>query len=901
MKNVIHNVFTALYDPIYTEFPPEKTITQNDLQLAERKSVASFRLFERDTHKIESYNKFLDHCKEILDGLEEKPLPSIILSALKYNKISLLENKQVCDKLTQLFCYQFKFQDNPLDIAIMGHAFIGSPQAYAAFIRYLLIKGVTYEQLISTYLLHDYLSYYLISLSEPENSVKQLYTLLASFPETKELPMLAVSMRCEDLAFSAFSLDGSIHPEHKFFAPLPPRNVLVSRFTPTQENLNNLYAIFGTNYFFGVLSQWNIQKKTACWIEENERLFNHPCAILKQIPKLLVQIQHNASMKQSLAEILQEQTLTILIERRVISIFNLIPYHPHIAMAVKHNELIEYLQSARQQSLSTLSLITSLFELFDGIKTNNDKRVSDELFYALLEAILEEPTVIDDSSVLKKLRKFKHAKICITEKAHKVEEKLHDIIRLQTQKSIELMDVITIEDVWRYVSKTILNLQKIIEFESKGLIDKYQLYGRLAHSFFNHNKIPFNLDTFVAKLNIEPFLDDTQITTYERLLIELLITIDDCNLRTTCINELDSKLHRSWRTTLYGRSCLFKEAALAGNIGLIECIDTANINPPETYDSLAIDSANAKQWRIVSFFHNHHKLNKNTIKKLFNQACIQGDSLAISIFFGKENRHCILTQTDINNGFKAVVENKSLESVRYFLDSHQRPCATSLAQQFSLSIKLNKLEIAHIIAESIEHQCIKEATSQALMNAVRNRSCDIINLITNLNINLPDKITFEKALNQAVRDSKLEAVQCLAHLPIISLSATRIAWKEAIKQAKKHNQLSIVEYLATLFPYLQNEHTQRRRGHTSIAIEAKSNCVTSSVKSKSMQIPASETDKQTRVFLSASRITFPVEQAVEQHLSTALNIQLNQNGLFSRDKAKKDNLEFKHSHMKKTI
>ena len=300
------------------------------------------------------------------------------------------------------------------------------------------------------------------------------------------------------------------------------------------------------------------------------------------------------------------------------------------------------------------------------------------------------------------------------------------------------------------------------------------------------------MDAFTAALGIDPTLDSIQVTPYERLLFELLATIDEPTLRMQCIQRLDAHILRPWRTALYGDRCLFRQAVLAGNVGLIQWLHAEQVKSPDSYDAMAIAAAEANRWAVVHYFHQKKKLTRGTLNALLQHAVIHGSARTIQIFCA-DDRHSPDLKS-IEQTFQVAVRKQDVACTRAFLQSVIRPCDAVLAKTFKQAILLEDTQIAYAILEASEGVFLDEAVDQTLMSAARLNQWGVLNRLALLPHFKPTQKAIDSALLQATRAQRLEALQSLM---LMSPSPTVVAIHRAKNVAKKHPDSRIADYLST--------------------------------------------------------------------------------------------------------
>ena len=780
---LLFNVFTALQNSALSTSYQGIKLTRADLDLAARRAVVCYRDLGRAS-KVEAYKEFVSFCEQSLTGMDERPLLPILISYLDEAKLA----PDAFDNLTQIFSIHLKEQSPALTIVPMGRALIDQPNAFAAFLRYLVNQGVTPEQILSSHLLQDFFRYYLSTLAQDNNPIYNLFQLLKSNRDTAMLCSMAQKVHCPEGGLSSYALDGSALLAIDSLPDITPIEIPL-QFTPSLENLTALHEIFGVHFLLGALHQHKLQSNNPRWIEVIANLFNPAHIVKTELPLLLNLIQEHPTAQQVLAELLTDQTLSTLVKHRIPSVLNLIPFHPTLASILPTENIEDFLRELQLQSSSGLALISSLCALLEGVKHSHEK-ANIPIFDALIDVIIENPCALDDPSLMSKLHKFSHGQDRVALKIRTLEDSLNSIFQLQAQNTLSDLDYITIEDVWRMTSEKIRRLQDIFHVETSCPTDKYKLYSRIALAFFNQHKVPFDLNEFIHAIDIEPYFDEKQVSAYERLLIELLGAVDNESLRSNCVAQLDAHVTKPWRTELYGNTPLLQHATLNGNIGLMQWVKTQRIKLP-VLDKWVIDAAKANQWDMVRYLHNEYKLTTMTVNLLLYTAVAQNASFAIPSLWC-EHRNAPDTKI-IEKSLKLAVKYGNKESILKLIHCPQKPCDTAMANAFKNAMGSNQFDVAKLIAEASDGKLLQYAINNAALDAARFNRCDRLEMLASLTVNPLSQKVIENALMQAMRANQLDAVRWLTTAaPILPhLHAIKSAWLEARKQEK----MDLVGYL----------------------------------------------------------------------------------------------------------
>lgn len=443
---LLHDVFMALCLPNITLTFQEETLKRCDLEYALKNKVKSSWSLNASSPMV-LYEHFLDHCKKALEKCDERALLEVIISAWASDE-SPLDEVAACNTLTQLFYLNLKNQEDVSKLASLGCTLIYLPKAFAAFVRCLVWQGMNPMQILSTHLLQNFFCYYLNTLDDPNNSITQLYRILHTFPETQSLCRLARKVRCDE----GGPIDGTAPIHANDLIKVELNSVPIS-FTPTICNLKGLHGIFGVDFLFYGVSQKNISQFSGFF----EDVCNQAYVVETQLADLLKGIQDYPALHQPLAAILNDHTLDILVQKKVINVLCLIPYRPNIVNFIQMYDLANYLQDICKESSSELALISGLFALLNAIKSTNDVAAR-LVFDVIVDVVICAPSyVFEDASFIRNFTNYSQNIDCFIQKIRVLEAGLDAIIHSQMQSSIDMINYITIEDRWRSLATKIKN------------------------------------------------------------------------------------------------------------------------------------------------------------------------------------------------------------------------------------------------------------------------------------------------------------------------------------------------------------------------------------------------------------------------------------------------------------
>lgn len=771
-----------------------KFIKKKDLDEAIKKEVTAFRTLNTPS-LIELYKFFVSYCKHAFLDVNQQPLFALLIDFLSLDELPL-DERAACNKLNDIFHLNIKNQVDIHQIAAMGHSFIERPKAFASFIRYLVLRDMNPEQILSTHLLQNYFRYYLHTLKDENNAVIQLYRILNMFSETQVLCNYAQTIRCDE----GGPIDGTVAIDGVHLVKIDLQSAPIC-YTSSVSTLNGLYNIFFMDFIFHGI----FQKNNAICINFLHEICNQTDFIDTSLSILLNRVQEHPVMHETMAKLLNDETLQILVKKGVISFLFLIPYRPNIINLIQMHDLRHYLQMS-EKSVSEIALLSNLFVLFNAVKFLNDT-AAELVFDSILDATMNAPSYVFEDSLL--ISNFNGcSKDYFIQKIGSLEAQFDSVLAVQTQKSIEDIDFISIEDSCKSVARKIYNLQEIFNFDTTCPKDKYQLYKRIAGIYLAKAN-PLNLDALTQALRIEPYFEPNRVTVYERYLIELLCEIDNAAFRNQCIQLLE-EAPRPWRSYIYAELSVFDRAALTGNLGLIKQLKKENTLSLIKYDTLAIDAADRNYWHLVTYYHQHHNLNKKTIKKLLKIAIKQLTSEFDAFLDCKHRPEQMLIMIEAE--FLSAIRINNYIVVNWLLSCSKPPSDKCKANGLELAVKKNYVTIVKLlIAASNPSKHLKKAIEKAFMEAIRRddsyETLQVLTLYSDLQLN-------ENGLLAAQRANKLNIVKLLVQLPFKS---PRLEIIERIYDyAKMKKQTPIINYLNDICQGIKpsSNNTQRSVRHS---------------------------------------------------------------------------------------
>lgn len=685
-------------------------LTQADLMLAKKRTHAAYR--EAPSLR-EAYDAFLLHCLDILGKHSQTPMLPLIIDYLAELNASPEQTQAQIETIHALFTFNLREQTHAQGVMALGRCFVDSPKAFAGFLQWLMQHGVSTEEVLQAHLLQDYLRYHMRSLNNADNPVAQLYTLLTHHTHTQQLAEQAKQVRCPEAGLASYALDGSIHNPTVKALDNPVRTQPDIDIQLTPNNLKALYRVFGVPFLVSTL-RWHVDNNDEHTSSMLLTLFNGPHITYQDFTLLLQHLRTHHHLKSALSMLLHDNTLDKFMDARIGGLASLMIYSEYLATKISRQDLAVYLCDIKQTCASPLDLVSDLSAIMIKFEKRNKPHAL-LAFEHLFEIMLEHPDVLDDEKLLRQLRKFKPAKAQFITHIAWLEATFDASISTYTNTSMEAFDYISIEDMWREIHLKIDTIQTIENIPNTFPSDKYKLQCRILKALKTQLSDAFVLNDFIQKLGITPHFCDDEVTPYERLLIEILVSIDDENFRVDIIQRLSTNTStiRSWYNLNFDDNSLHMHAARHGNLGFILWLESNNIKPNESHEKLTHAAANAKHWLLVQHFHQKYKLDHPCVNKLLQLAVEQNASKAIlPLWQGKKYAPRLAI---VEKLFKFSIEEGHVNCVKTLLACPIPPCDTKITQGYRTALKTHQIRIINLILETAKSRhlpCLNKAIDQ---------------------------------------------------------------------------------------------------------------------------------------------------------------------------------------------
>ncbi|NCT56753.1 MAG: hypothetical protein GW760_03440 [Legionella sp.] len=717
---LLFDLFVQLHPHASTQSPTNVTIeqlssqmlTQEDLAFAYKKITAAYR--EAPAHR-EAYDAFLTHCHHALGAESQTAMLPLIIDYLAELKTSSCEEKYThTHKILTLLNMHLHEQTHALGLVTLGRCFIDQPTAFSAFIQWLMQHDVSPNDILHAHLLQDYFRYHLYSLSTPNNPIEQLYALLNHQADTRALAITAMETRCPEEGLASYALDGSIHDLSTKKLKNPSLNLPKIEFIPTDRHIKALHRVFGVPFLMAVLQRAYEDKHQTLPTPVLIALFNGPHITHQNFSVLFQHLREHEHFKKILVKYLLNTTMDELLKAHISGVPGLILYSDYLTQKIScADNFSNYIHDIKQASTSDLDLIADLSALLNKFEKRNSSHAL-LVFNHLFEIILKHPEVLDDENLLRQLRKFKPAKAELIAHSAWLENSFHTCVQTHTNTLIEDFDYITVEDVWRAIQVKLRAIQTIESIPNTLPSDKYQLQCHLLKAFLPQLHNNFTLDDFIQHLGIAPSFDPREVTPYERLLIEALVSINDASLRSDIIHRLDTNIPkaRPWYDLQFNQHSLYMHAAHHGNLPMVLWLKSHHVKQPESCEEITSEAANLGHWAIVGYYHQRAQFHQPFVNGLLELAIKQNAAEAIpTLWRGQKSPRLKMIETC----FKRAVEAGHVDCVKALLACPRPPCDAVMTKGYKIAQKNQQTSIMHALAEAAatgHHPCLNKAIQQ---------------------------------------------------------------------------------------------------------------------------------------------------------------------------------------------
>ncbi|KTD59347.1 Ankyrin repeats (3 copies) [Legionella santicrucis] len=674
----------------------------------------------------------------------------------------------------------FSHQKNPLGLVGLFRQYIGDTEQFAALILWLLHHGVGAKKILQTYLLHDFLKYHFFTLHDKDNEIVRLYALLERFPQAKTLLDAVKKTASDERGLQQYSLNG-VFQERKLQTIAPCQNS--SQFSQEPENFLNLHKFFGLPFLIEVVinSSEYIDPK---WKETLKQALNKPQVVIEELSGIihLIASEYSPLVLTNLADLIDDSSIQELLSSNEGAVLYLIPYKPKLFDVINEKNSAELIQQFSIKHPHDSGIVYQLAALFMAFLRKKHPSTS-LVFQALIDNLIRYPHLLDDEELLSQLKKYSGSDRLLFQRYEVITKQFNDCILEQTaESSFNSRNYQIIEDSW-FDATWKFNALALIKPQTKFNIgNKYEFQAKIAQIAFLHHGKQFDLDAFIEALSLRPVTSDA-VSEYERILIEILATIDNELLRKQIIEKLETHPvgRLDWMKKEYEGKTVFLKAAKYGNLGLIKLFEDELA--PEFFNKAALIAAKENQWSTVDYLARLDKtlLTQDEITRIVRCAAQQGQVNIIQFLY--DTYDYLPSTAEIATILEEAITNNHLNVVTYFYQSpFALPKQSVINSLFNLAIEAEAIDVIPFIAETGVNKPTLFTVEKAFEQATFNQKLKIIQTLCNLSSNAPRSIIIERAFIKACQLGLLASVQCFYNSPekLISQSTFQNGFEEAI-------------------------------------------------------------------------------------------------------------------------
>lgn len=697
------------------------------------------------------------------------------------------------------FAEELAEQKNALGISELFRAELDDVEKFTALILWLLQQGGTPESIIKTHLLHDFLRYHLFTLDREDSSIRQLYVLLAQFPEAKKLINQAKTVSCDERGFERYSLDGTLHKE----GVLRSEQALIVPFdfTPTEENFAALLKLFGQPFLLAAVKT-HTASDNQDWLGALKRSLNHEGMLAKQLPALINLIAIGApTLLKALAKLIDESTIEQLILLHSGAVLHLLPYKPALFEKIKAVNVEKYIQQLNVSDSSGPDVVAQLLVMLAVLLKYNHPSTG-LVFDAIIEKLFDNSHLADDMELLRQLKKYPGWTIHLTRRSTQLQQQFEEsLANCTVEMPLSIENYQLMEDTWFEVSRKLQTLSYLHSQVKLDLHDKYTLYIRIAQACFKKQGSAFDIDNFIGLLSVEPPTQPSKdVSEYERVLLEILTAIDDDSIRNTIISKLETApiQRRNWRERDYGGESVFLKAARQGNLVLLT--DIAAIKPQNktTMNKALLLAAEGGHWHVVNDFcaQTPRVFTRRAVYTVLIKAAEQGELETVQ-FFCNDEISPLPNRKVIEKALEAAVTNNHINVVSHLCQLAYNHFGKEVIERgFRLAVKLEHWDIAEYFCSLPVNSPSRLQIEKMFEQAAENNCLELVKRLYRLENNAPRQIVIERVINKAARVGNLGLVSYFCELKDIPLSELVI--DSTLVEAAANGHLHLVKYLSNL-------------------------------------------------------------------------------------------------------
>jgi hypothetical protein len=697
-------------------------------------------------------------------------------------------------------------QASLLALAPLCRQWVVDTERFAAMILLFLQRGIAVQTLLETGLLQHFIAYHIAWLNTDEDQVRLLYDILRQFPEAAALVEEASKVQCEVRGFYFEKQDDEAIPDDARSYAITGQQCfptdlhrVESRdseflFSPAAENFNALYQLFGLEFIITAFE---------CYLRApNEVLhaclskaFNEDVLQARQLPFVIntLAVRNVPHALANLVALLNDKTFEDLLLQHDGSILHLLSYKPSLSAMIPQDDLLHYLHEVSAASESPfvfMMQLLSLLKVFCKAKKEHARTV----YELLLDNLCQSPYLVDDD-VIKQLRQFSQKKPLLLTRYQALQDEFDVCFAEQAQtKPLTPACYHILEDVWRSVIERKNVLNEIMPMVMKCPEDKYALQALFAKACFLASPADFDLDEFIATLGIEVQWQDEAVSYYERLLLEILTTIDSDDLRQKIIAKFEAMESKRGHglVMMYGNETLFDRAAGLGNIGLLQWLTAKQgISSAQLHRCLTIAAAEG-QWEVLQYTRWHKTSphpSKNILKDVLLLAAEAGELTTAR--FLCERGLGKLDESNLNSMLCRVISRGHIDMAEYicaFSDHYG-----SLQAAFKYAIEFDQLAVLERLAGRFFDERLFSVLEHALLKKTAMGSFDFVRGLCSLSPYPMKKAKIEEAFTKAVKAGQFAIAVFFTQLAVNAPG--EVALDAGFVEAVSNGQLGFVREL----------------------------------------------------------------------------------------------------------
>ena len=464
---------------------------------------------------------------------------------------------------------------------------------------------------------------------------------------------------------------------------------------------------------------------------------------------------------------LSDETVEKLVGQRCGAVLHLLPYKTALPTRISEGDITQFLKEMVAEDASVFDVIPQLRSLLGSFNRVN-KTVAVLVYEAIFDHAIQHSYLLEDTGLIKQLRKFSEMDAVVAKKGNYLQAQFDDCIETQALAGIlNTESYHLIEDTWLDVSRKLVRLKEIARLTTHFPGDKYKMQAHLAKIYFLKYPSYFSLDDFFLALGVTATVSAEGVSEYERLLIEILTTIDDETIRNSIVEKLYTK-GRSWIHEEYGGGCVFDRAVQQGNVGLIKWLKLDKHLDRHTINLAVFTAAEAGQWHLVDYLcrsSNHkHKSQQKIFKELLPLAAGAGQLDLVK--FLCETAIKPLQDKPVEQAFVKAAINGHLSVVEYCHGLNIGvPRARLMATTLTLVIHHEHPSMIEYLGNFPENPSLSRAVRDALLHESEHERMHVIKQLCDLRMNAPSQDAIGDAFIRSIRCGQLQVALYFLNLP----------------------------------------------------------------------------------------------------------------------------------------